>query len=520
MAAKKRLLSMKEACHYLGVSRTTLLNIEGEGLISPARTPGGHRRYSIEELERVLSLSRDIFGRRPSPRGPGVKFSLPHFIEELATSPASTEQIMAEAIKQLVWLFQGDMGAIFTLDDEGSLRLQASYRLPDELIETLSRDSNEGVSARVLATKQPLVYSEAESEIPLPPGQAQGVCVPLIYRDTAMGVLHIISMNRYQFFPSEINVLSAIAIYLASLIVSSQYLRQYQQRLDELAFLNRMCAAMQTKVDLDQVLGTFLEETIAMMKADTGTVLLRDPAKGDLYVRVTRGFPEEMYHFRLKVGEGIAGWVVEHGEVCISPDLAHEPRLSHRGRDLIKGITSTICVPLKTEETTIGAFHISTRSPRTFSQEEVHFLSIVASQAAAIIQRAQLYEEMAELARKERLLRSYLEDVIENAPIGMKLLDKNLTVLAWNAAMERMIGIKREEIIGKNELEIIPTLRQEGAGEIFASVLSRGEPHEIKGFRHMTPTGEERIYNVKFLPLKNNEEISGAVLFVQDVTEV
>jgi len=56
-----RLLTAKEAAQYLRISLLTLSKIEKEGGIVPFRTPGGHRRYSLEMLHQYLEASR----RRP-----------------------------------------------------------------------------------------------------------------------------------------------------------------------------------------------------------------------------------------------------------------------------------------------------------------------------------------------------------------------------------------------------------------------------------------------------------------------
>lgn len=52
------LLTAREAAHYLRVSLFTLSRMEKEGLLEPFRTPGGHRRYSREMLDRYLERSR------------------------------------------------------------------------------------------------------------------------------------------------------------------------------------------------------------------------------------------------------------------------------------------------------------------------------------------------------------------------------------------------------------------------------------------------------------------------------
>ena len=52
------LLTAREAAEYLRVSLLTLSKIEKQGDIVPFRTPGGHRRYSIEMLNEYLENSR------------------------------------------------------------------------------------------------------------------------------------------------------------------------------------------------------------------------------------------------------------------------------------------------------------------------------------------------------------------------------------------------------------------------------------------------------------------------------
>jgi excisionase family DNA binding protein len=50
-----KLLTQKEACKYLNISRTTILRWEDEGVVNPIRTTGKHRRYKIEDLDRLLN---------------------------------------------------------------------------------------------------------------------------------------------------------------------------------------------------------------------------------------------------------------------------------------------------------------------------------------------------------------------------------------------------------------------------------------------------------------------------------
>jgi DNA-binding transcriptional MerR regulator len=59
---KRKLLTIKECKEIYGLSRGSLLNYEKQGLITPARTPGGVRRYRVEDIERLLGPR--IYGKR------------------------------------------------------------------------------------------------------------------------------------------------------------------------------------------------------------------------------------------------------------------------------------------------------------------------------------------------------------------------------------------------------------------------------------------------------------------------
>jgi excisionase family DNA binding protein len=64
----ERLLTAREAAEYLHISLLTLAKVEREGALIPFRTPGGHRRYSLQMLGDYLERSR----RPPGPRGRGA----------------------------------------------------------------------------------------------------------------------------------------------------------------------------------------------------------------------------------------------------------------------------------------------------------------------------------------------------------------------------------------------------------------------------------------------------------------
>src|SRR5437870_12443365 len=76
-----------------------------------------------------------------------------------------------------------------------------------------------------------------------------------------------------------------------------------------------------------------------------------DEEEDELYFAIAVGTASEtLKNVRLKVGEGIAGWVAKHGERLIVPDVYTDPRFAKRIDEMTKQETrSIICVPLRSK---------------------------------------------------------------------------------------------------------------------------------------------------------------------------
>jgi PAS domain S-box-containing protein/excisionase family DNA binding protein len=499
---EKRLVSVKDACDYLGVSRMTLLDAEAKGLLKPERTAGGHRRYTRDTLEAFLQHTRVAHEERQFISPANSAFLLPHFISRLSAQPVSPDELLNEALRNLVVLLQADIGAVFTIDVGGRLRLQASFGIPRWALKDLSFLSKHGMSSEAVRRRQPLVYAAAESEMSLRLEAGQGICAPLVYRDQVLGVVHVISSHRYQFFPSEINIAATIAVYLASLIVNSQLLVEQQLLLKELSLLNKFSSAMETRSELGPVLQTFLDETLMLMRAEAGCVFLRDPSGERLYVTVANGFPETIHQFSIPKGAGIVGWVVEHGQPHFSPRLADDPLFTKHPAVLAGKIVSNICLPLRSAGETIGAFNISTHSPRTFSPDEIRFLTTIGNQAAVIVHRTLLLEEASRQAQAERQMRDYYEAIVESLPVGMVMVNADLRIALWNSAMERMTKVKRMEAIGRNPREVFSPM--EKAWQMMEESMRTGESRLVRFCKHLTPRGKSGICEALIIPIQRS----------------
>jgi diguanylate cyclase (GGDEF)-like protein len=142
-----------------------------------------------------------------------------------------------------------------------------------------------------------------------------------------------------------------------------------------------------------------MEKMAEYFRPDTWSLLMVDEERDELYFAIAVGdAAEALKSVRLKVGEGIAGWVAKHGEQLIVPDVEADPRFAKRIDDTTKWETrSIICVPLRSKLRVLGVIQLVNVDMKQFSEQEVFFLQSLCDYAAIAIENARWVERIQEL---------------------------------------------------------------------------------------------------------------------------
>src|SRR5260370_30572467 len=92
---------------------------------------------------------------------------------------------------------------------------------------------------------------------------------------------------------------------------------------------------------------------------------------------------------RLKVGEGIAGWVARHGESLIVPDVYNDPRFAKRIDEMTKWKTrSIICVPLQSKHRVLCVIQLINCAMERFGEQKMFFLHALCDYTPTAISKA------------------------------------------------------------------------------------------------------------------------------------
>ncbi len=177
------------------------------------------------------------------------------------------------------------------------------------------------------------------------------------------------------------------------------------QKVAHLSGLVEFGKIINSTLDFDELLTTVMEIIKQVINAESASLMLLDNEGDELTFRVALGKKGKQLkeQFSLKPGQGIAGWVAEHGTPLIVPDVRKDKRF-FRGPDkaLCHTTRSILCAPLKAQGKTLGVIEaINSRSPGGFSEDDLDLLLAFAGQAAVAIESARVH---ARLLRRERVV--------------------------------------------------------------------------------------------------------------------
>jgi two-component sensor histidine kinase len=334
-------------------------------------------------------------------------------------------------------------------------------------------------------------------------------------------------------------VLSQVMISLA---------RGYQQAADRLAkeeherahrgrtrlsALQRINAAANSVLDLDQTIQLSARVVAEEMQADLCSIFLYDEASRELVLHATNGpRPHGGGHFSLRMGEGYSGWVADKGHPLLATDACADAGFAYEARAYSPEYHGLLSIPIIffTGVKLEGVISVQTSEPREFTPEEVGFLEVVAGQIAMNVENGRLYEQTDEKLRRKVHELSTLHRV--SAIIASTLdLEEVLRTIAMQAV--HLSGAERSTIFELNEhtqtLSLLasygldmPNLgsRSINVGQCCAGrAVQKQESFPCVGcmhtdtgcFLHQYPEVLPDIQSVLCVPLTSREKIRGVI---------
>jgi signal transduction histidine kinase len=244
-----------------------------------------------------------------------------------------------------------------------------------------------------------------------------------------------------------------------------------------------------------------------------------DAEQGSLRLEVAIGEGQERLRaVELRLGEGITGWVAQHGEPLLVRDVTHDPRYFPIRAD----VRSELAVPLVIEGRVMGVLNVDSTHVDAFDGTDLDLLMALANQAARVIHNAQLHAQVKRKALELASLFSVgqaivssldLDEVLERITRrAVELMEVKLCSLMLLDAGGEELSIRAvfgasESYIRKPNLKVADSLLGRAVRE--RTPLSVGDVREHPEFKYSQLAREEGLVSLLSVPMIYQNRVVG-----------
>jgi uroporphyrinogen-III synthase len=180
----------------------------------------------------------------------------------------------------------------------------------------------------------------------------------------------------------------------------------------QVTLLHRVSSIVSSELSLDEMLGEIIGLTVQATGCDACLVYLIEKESGEIVLQASQvPHAADLGNLRMKMGEGVTGWVAEHKSVVALPSNAGADRRFKRFQALVEDTYEAfLSVPLVSAGDIIGVINVHHRESHEHSTEEIGLVTFIGEQMGGAIARALLFDENQRLMLETIEMKRRLEE--------------------------------------------------------------------------------------------------------------
>ena len=315
------------------------------------------------------------------------------------------------------------------------------------------------------------------------------------------------------------NILEDLSIVENQLFQFAKEVYGFTEERNNLLALTEIGQVINSSLDFDEVLLIVMDNIIKLTKAERGFLMLRDET-GTMSTRVARNWVQEsLSENEYAISRSVIQSVIETGEPVLTTNAQQDPRFGGQKSIIAYNLRSILCVPLLVKNELIGVIYADNRV-RTgiFTEAERELFKAFSNQAAIAIDNARLFKSLTHILLEVTELKNLMDNIFASITSGVITANDTNIVTLCNRAAEVIIGIKSQQVIGRNLEDILPL-----AADVIpqmAQMRDRGKSIVDLEISHVLPDGGSVDWRLNMSPLKNaNKMEQGVAIILDDMTD-
>jgi len=297
-------------------------------------------------------------------------------------------------------------------------------------------------------------------------------------------------------------------------------IKAHEKEREHLHALQAVGAAINSSLELRQVLQEVMDAIIALTGAERGFLMLLDEETRELEVQVARNIQREtIQEASFEVSRSIMAEVRKSGEPVVTINAQSDPRFSSSDSVISYSLRSILCVPLKVKSAITGVIYADNRIVSgIFTDNDRDLLANFANQAAVAIENARLFARFRDQLAQVTEMKSLMDDVFASIASGVITLDTDDRISLFNKAAERILGINADQVLAKPYREVLAPVP--GMNAMVQQVKSRGGQFNMEVDTVLPRRSGLTTLNMTFTPLRDMaQETLGVTIVLDDVSE-
>ena len=320
-------------------------------------------------------------------------------VAAMASTTMDVDEVLRRALALALEVVDVEAGAISVLDaatNELIFRVQQGWRVHDFVAQSVRVPADQGLSGMVVTTGQPVVTGDVSRDlrVVIEEFRREGIqamaLAPMRARGRVLGVLGVMNYTPREFSPEEVTVVSAIADQIGIALDNARLLDEARQRVKELSALQTTSMQVSSTLDLWTALEIIVSSTLELAAAAVVELYLYDNESDKLtFATALRRDGKQTPVSDNPPGDGPIALAARSGQISVLASLvASELRVDEWQAH---GMRAMVALPLKRATRVLGVLAVAFDAPSSFSDHELRILSLLANQAAIVIERTRLF---------------------------------------------------------------------------------------------------------------------------------
>ncbi|MDL2334907.1 MAG: GAF domain-containing protein [Chloroflexota bacterium] len=335
-------------------------------------------------------------------------------IEDGLSARLDPDQVLRQLVEHSVEAFGAQHAAVFLGAAEGKFRAPVTHNLSAEFCQVLEHATHRPLTATALSERRVVIATdfpddprsfELRTAIRREGFNSLAVA-PLASEDETFGVLCLFHDERHDWSAADVALLERLARHAASVMRSAQDYSQmatWTAQLQSIQQLGARLTRLRSVAEIGQAICAELVQLIDTHNTRVYRVVDQTVEPVAWRGQIGEYEAEDSDQLRLKVGEGITGWVARFGLAQNIPDAAHDKRartIPGTESDLDE---SLLIAPMLFEDNVLGVIVLAKLGLNQFTADDLRLLEIYAAIAAQAMANADVTERLH--AQSEALAR-------------------------------------------------------------------------------------------------------------------